>query len=164
MFRGISSFSDKPKTSLEVGDGTSTTLGIVSGLGSTEYDFEIRCDSDNAAGGDYKIEINGETTVTNYWIDTSVAVAANSNTIALVSNASGLHILSGKIFIDNNGKLMIFYDSYFDLTGTGTPTLVRGMLYMTVAQTAINTVEMKEITTGGNFKSSAYIKLTEVTK
>jgi hypothetical protein len=141
------------------GTGASTTLGITSGLGGTEYDFEIVYDSDNAGGGTYKIEINSDTTVTNYWIDSTTTVANNTNTISSVANAVDYNTLKGKIFVTANDEAILMYDAYINVSAT--PTLERVMIYMTSAQTAINSIELKELVTGGNFKTTSYIKLSK---
>jgi hypothetical protein len=165
MLRGNPGNKNDASSSLLVkGNGLNTSLGIFSKLGGTEYSFEMRMDSDNAGGGVYDIEINRDTTAANYWIDSTAAAAVNTNVIGGVTSATGFVILKGNMYIDNNGTLIMFYDSYEDSAGTGTPLTNSLMLYMTASQKTINSIELKEISTGGNFKSSAYIKLTEVTK
>lgn len=142
------------------GTGLSTTMEITSGLGGVEYEVTARIDSDNASGGVYKFEFNGDTTVTNYWNSVVNGMAENDNGPSLtVGNATQFVIIKGKLFVEAQSQDIHFFgDRYYSVDNT----YQYFHIVLLGSNTTVTSFSIKETTTTGKFKTSAYIKMIRV--
>ncbi len=145
-----------------VGDNTSTTLAITTGLGGKRYKIEGELDANAGTPGQFYIEINGDTTSTNYFQDTPSTSGANSNVFGFVTDSTGYLSLQGEIYTDDNDRLFMFIDTISRTTSASTPVMNRFMFHLIGTQTAINQIAFKEVSSGGNFNTTAYIRMIKV--
>lgn len=142
-----------------VGDNTSTTLAITTGLGGKRYKIEGELDANAGTPGQFDIEINGDTTSANYFQDTPSTSGANSNVFGFVTDSTGYLSFQGEIYTDDNDRLFMFIDAISRTASASTPVMNRFMFHLIGTQTAINQIAFKEVSSGGNFNTTAYIRM-----